>query len=92
MDRQLTLSNIEALAHKTPPRTESELAGFIGLLLKFLVELTAIITSSAPSQFSTDHPSSLNPLTASLKPLHEYGSKRKFTSLQSSYNRDKEKI
>jgi hypothetical protein len=65
----LTWSNIEAFAQRIPPRNVRELAG-LEVPLKFLVELTAIITSSAPSQFSTDHPSSLNPFTASLKPLH----------------------
>jgi hypothetical protein len=65
---RLTWSNIEAFAQRIPPRNVRELAG-LEVLLKFLVELTAIITSSAPSQFSIDQPSSLNPFTASLKPL-----------------------
>lgn len=59
---------MEAFAQRTPPTNARELAG-LEVVLKFLVELTAIITSSAPSQFINDQPSSLNPLTASLKPL-----------------------
>ena len=58
---------MDAFAHKIPPRNAKELAGFV--VLKFLVEFTAIIISSAPSQLINDQPSSLNPLTASLKPL-----------------------
>lgn len=61
---------MDALAQRTPPGKERELAGLV-VVFKFLVELTAIITSSAPSQFSNDQPSSLNPLIASLKPLQE---------------------
>jgi hypothetical protein len=59
---------MEAFAHKIPPTNVREFAG-LEVALKFLVELTAIITSSAPSQLTNDQPSSLNPLTASLKPL-----------------------
>lgn len=61
---------MEALAQRIPPRNARELAA-LDVVLKFLVELTAIITSSAPSQFINDQPSSLNPLIASLKPLQE---------------------
>uniref|UniRef100_A0A2P2IU97 Uncharacterized protein n=1 Tax=Rhizophora mucronata TaxID=61149 RepID=A0A2P2IU97_RHIMU len=32
-------------------------------------ELTRTVTSSMPSYSNADHPSSVNPLTASLKPL-----------------------
>ena len=61
---------MEAFAQRTPPPSNArELAGFE--VVKFLVELTAIITSSAPSQLINDQPSSLNPLTASLNPLQE---------------------
>jgi len=66
----LTWSNIEAFAQTIPPRSERELAG-LEVPLKFLIEFTEIVTPSAPSQFRTDQPSSLNPLTASLKPLQE---------------------
>ena len=58
---------MEAFAHRIPPRKAKELAGFV--VVKFLVEFLAIIMSSAPSQLINDQPSSLNPLTASLKPL-----------------------
>lgn len=61
---------MDALAQRTPPGKERELAG-LEVVFKFLVELTAIITSSAPSQLINDQPSSLNPLIASLKPLQE---------------------
>lgn len=61
---------MDALAQRTPPGKERELAG-LEVVFKFFVEFTAIITSSAPSQFIKDHPSSLNPLIASLKPLQE---------------------
>ncbi|KAJ0616862.1 hypothetical protein HanRHA438_Chr02g0093451 [Helianthus annuus] len=59
---------MEAFAQRIPPRYDNEFDGFIELL-RFLVEFTAIITSSAPSQFINDHPSSVNPFMASLKPL-----------------------
>lgn len=61
---------MEAFAQSTPPRNARELAGF-EMVLKFLAELTAIVTSSTPSTFNIDHPSSLNPLTASLNPLKD---------------------
>lgn len=55
---------MDALAQTTPPRSVLE------EVLKFLVELMAIATSSTPSQFNKDQPSSLYPFTALLKPLH----------------------
>lgn len=61
---------MEAFAQRIPPSNARELVE-LEAVLKLLVELTAIITSSAPSQVSNDQPSSLNPLTASLKPLQE---------------------
>jgi hypothetical protein len=61
---------MEAFAQTIPPRSERELAG-LEVPLKFLMELTEIVTPSASSQFRTDQPSSLNPLIASLKPLQE---------------------
>lgn len=61
---------MEAFAHKIPPTNEREFAG-LEVALRFLVEFTAIITSSAPSLLINDQPSSLNPLTASLKPLQQ---------------------
>lgn len=63
---------MDAFAQRIPPMKERELTG-LEELLKFLVELTAIITSSAPSQLISDQPSSLKPLIASLKPLQEDG-------------------
>lgn len=61
---------MEALAQRTPPRNSRELAE-LDAVLKFLAELTAIVTSSEPSQLINDQPSSLNPLTASLNPLED---------------------
>lgn len=59
---------MDALAQRMPPSKERGLAG-LEVLPKLLVELTAITTSSTPSQFINDQPLSLNPLIASLKPL-----------------------
>ena len=72
---------MEAFAQRTPPTNARELAG-LEVVLKFLVELRAIITSSAPSQFINDQPSSLNPLTASLKPLQPKKNKKKTKKIQ----------
>lgn len=68
IDPKLTCRSIDAFAQRMPPRNARELAEFEALL-RFFVELMAIITSSAPSQFKIDQPSSLNPLIASLNPL-----------------------
>lgn len=59
---------MDAFAQRMPPGIARALAGLTCVPI-FLVELTAIITSSPPSQPNTDHPSSLKPLMASLKPL-----------------------
>ena len=75
---KLTCSSMEAFAQRIPPKNESEWAGLLALI-KFLVVLTAIITSSAPSEFISDQPSSLNPLIASLKPLREVDTEQKYT-------------
>lgn len=61
---------MEAFAQRTPPGYVKELAG-LDVVPKFFVEFTASTTSSAPSQLINDHPLSLNPFTASLKPLKE---------------------
>ena len=63
-----TCSSMEAFAQRIPPKNERDCSGLLALI-KFLVVFTAIITSSAPSEFISDQPSSLNPLIASLKPL-----------------------
>lgn len=67
---QFTWSNMDAFAQRMLPGTGRALAG-LTWVPKFLVELTATITSSTPSQPNTDHPSSLKPLMASLKPLQK---------------------
>lgn len=61
---------MEALAQRTPPRNARALAE-LDVAFKLLAELTAIVTSSEPSPLIIDQPSSLNPLTASLKPLED---------------------
>jgi hypothetical protein len=66
----LTCSNIDALAHIIPPGAPKAMPALL-LLLIFLVELQAITTSSTPSPPIIDHPSSLKPLMASLKPLRK---------------------
>lgn len=58
---------MEAFAQRTPPSREREGEE----VFRLLVELTARITSSAPSQLNNDQSSSLNPLIASLKPLQK---------------------
>ena len=63
---------MDAFAQRMPPTNEREVER-LDVAHKFLVELTATITSSAPSQFIIDQPLSFNPLTASLKPLYEEG-------------------
>lgn len=67
-EQLFTCSNMDAFAQRMPPGAARALAGLTCVPI-FLVELTAIITSSPPSQPSTDHPSSLKPFMASLKPL-----------------------
>lgn len=64
---ELTWSSMDAFAQRIPPSNERELEWEVAH--KLLVELTETMTSSAPSQLIIDQPSSLNPLTASLKPL-----------------------
>lgn len=61
---------MEAFAQRIPPWNARELTGSYDVF-KFLLEFMARVTSSAPSQLIKDHPSSLNPLTASLNPLQE---------------------
>lgn len=74
---------MEAFAQRTPPTNVREQAG-LDVVLKFFPELIAITTSSAPSQFINDQPSSLNPFTASLKPLPKEKEKKdaEFSSIQ----------
>lgn len=48
-----------------PPRDERGME----VVARFFLELTATMTSSAPSELNIDQPSSLNPLMASLNPL-----------------------
>jgi hypothetical protein len=67
----LTCNSIEALAHKTALLTDGNpLANdrFRPINLSG-DEFTRIVTSSTPSLPIIDHPSSVNPLSASLKPL-----------------------
>ena len=66
-----TCNNIEALAHMMPPPragspSEESNYGPSSLLGD---ELMRMVTSSIPSLPIIDHPSSVKPLTASLKPL-----------------------
>jgi hypothetical protein len=58
---------MEAFAQMIPPGAPKTLAGLWLFLLIFVLE--AMMTSSTPSPPSTDQPSSLKPLIASLKPL-----------------------
>lgn len=67
----LTCNSIEALAHKTALLTDGNpLAKERFRPINFSGdEFTRIVTSSTPSLPINDHPSSVNPLSASLKPL-----------------------
>lgn len=66
---------MEALAQRIPPTNERGLAGF-DAAFNFLEKLTAIMTSSAPSPFINDQPPSLNPFSASLKPLKQVDNRK----------------
>lgn len=68
-----TCNSIDALAHRTALlMAENPFANEMFNPISLSGdEFTRIVTSSIPSFPITDHPSSLNPLSASLKPLQE---------------------
>jgi hypothetical protein len=69
----LTCNSIDALAHKTALLTAGNplAKGRFKPISLSGDEFTRIVTSSMPSFPIIDHPSSVNPLSASLKPLPE---------------------
>jgi len=74
-DRSRTCNSIEALAHKTALLIDGN--PFAKERFKPINlsgdEFTRTVTSSTPSLPIIDHPSSVNPLIASLKPLSGNG-------------------